>query len=362
MSTTYTTKLRLQKPAAADRNWDTPLNANADALDSLAPVGGLAVVAKETPSTTLNVRVAAGTYRKADGTAGSYAGTSSQAMTAGSTNYLWLTDAAVLTLSTSAYPTGSAHVRLATVVAGATTITSVTDDRIAFAVAYAGATAPADATYIVSTANSTLSAEFALASLATGLLKVTTTTGALTTAVAGTDYQAADSDLTAVAGLATTGLIARTGTGTASTRTVTGTTNQITVTNGDGVSGNPTLATPQNIHTGASPTFAGITLTGLVTITDVNVALSTTTGTKIGTATSQKLGFWNATPIIQPASANQAVVTNSSGGSGSTIPAFGDTTTVNQATNLANGFTAVFTLLDAMRTALVNAGLMKGSA
>jgi hypothetical protein len=43
-------------------------------------------------------------------------------------------------------------------------------------------------------------------------------------------------------------------------RTITGTTNQVTVTNGDGVSGNPTLSLPQNIHTGASPTFAGATV------------------------------------------------------------------------------------------------------
>lgn len=32
----------------------------------------------------------------------------------------------------------------------------------------------------------------------------------------------------------------------------------------------------------------------------VNIVLGTTTGTKIGTATSQKLSFYNATPIIQP--------------------------------------------------------------
>lgn len=32
-----------------------------------------------------------------------------------------------------------------------------------------------------------------------------------------------------------------------------------------------------------------------------NVILNTTTGTKIGTATTQKLGFWNATPVVQAA-------------------------------------------------------------
>ena len=55
-------------------------------------------------------------------------------------------------------------------------------------------------------------------------------------------YQGIDTDLTALAGLSTSGLIARTGSGTASTRTITGPASGITVTNGDGVSGNPTLA------------------------------------------------------------------------------------------------------------------------
>ena len=32
----------------------------------------------------------------------------------------------------------------------------------------------------------------------------------------------------------------------------------------------------------------------------INMAFGTTTGTKIGTATSQKLAFWNKTPIVQP--------------------------------------------------------------
>lgn len=42
--------------------------------------------------------------------------------------------------------------------------------------------------------------------------------------------------------------------------TITGTSNQVTVTNG---AGSITLALPQDIHTGASPTFTGLTLSGL---------------------------------------------------------------------------------------------------
>jgi hypothetical protein len=50
----------------------------------------------------------------------------------------------------------------------------------------------------------------------------------------------------------------------------------------------------------------GITTTpltlGQLTITDgYNIILGTSGGTKIGTATNQKLGFYNATPIVQPA-------------------------------------------------------------
>ena len=49
-----------------------------------------------------------------------------------------------------------------------------------------------------------------------------------------------------------------------------------------------------------------------------NMVFNTTTGTKIGTATSQKLGFWNATPIVQPTT-GVASATFASPGAGSTI-------------------------------------------
>jgi hypothetical protein len=43
---------------------------------------------------------------------------------------------------------------------------------------------------------------------------------------------------------------------------------------------------------------------GLFTYADAtNMAFNATTGTKIGTATSQKLAFWNKTPIVQPTTA-----------------------------------------------------------
>lgn len=129
MSTSYTPNAGLSKPAANDRGWDAPILATIDALDALAPLGGLCVGFAETPSASLNVKVSAGSYRKADGTVGTYAGTSSQAMTTATTNYVYLTDSGTLTVNTTGFP-ASSHVRLATVAAGATTITSITDARI----------------------------------------------------------------------------------------------------------------------------------------------------------------------------------------------------------------------------------------
>jgi hypothetical protein len=51
-----------------------------------------------------------------------------------------------------------------------------------------GGGAPVNATYITQTADATLSAEQALSALSTGMVKVTTTTGVLSTGAAGTDY------------------------------------------------------------------------------------------------------------------------------------------------------------------------------
>lgn len=78
-----------------------------------------------------------------------------------------------------------------------------------------------------------------------------------------TSKQDADATLTALASYNTNGLLTQTAADTFTGRTITGTSNQVTVTNGDGVSGNPTLSLPQDIHTGATPTFAGVTIDGI---------------------------------------------------------------------------------------------------
>lgn len=84
---------------------------------------------------------------------------------------------------------------------------------------------------------------------------------------------------------------------------------------------------------------------------DKNIILGTTTGTKIGTSTSQKLSFHNATPVIQRASSAQAA--SSTTASTQDVP-WGYSTQAQ-----ADG---IITLLNELRAALVEKGLIKGSA
>jgi len=128
LPSTFTANALLQKPATADRFWDVPLNANADFLDGLAPIGRLLATPTESPSISLNVRVTSGSYRKGDGTIGIFPGVSSYALPASSTLVLWLTDSGVL--STSASFPNSSHVRIATVVTGTSSIQSIVDERV----------------------------------------------------------------------------------------------------------------------------------------------------------------------------------------------------------------------------------------
>ena len=76
-----------------------------------------------------------------------------------------------------------------------------------------------------------------------------------------------------------------------------------------------------------------------------NIQTGLTTGTKIGTATTQKISLWNATPIIQPASGNQAALSLDTDVTGAD--------TVDKAAINTN-FTNIQTLVNRLRTDLVS--------
>jgi hypothetical protein len=94
----------------------------------------------------------------------------------------------------------------------------------------------------------------------------------------GTDVQAYSAELTATAGLATTGMMVRTGAGAKTTRTITAGSG-ISVSNGDGVAGNPTISasvTSVQGNTGAVVVSVPVTSvqgnTGAVTVSSVGYA------------------------------------------------------------------------------------------
>ncbi len=87
--------------------------------------------------------------------------------------------------------------------------------------------------------------------------------------------------------------------------------------------------------------------TGGLTITDVNIALSTGTGTKIGTAANQKLGFFNAAPVVQQATT--ATVTGYTSVGGSAV--------LSQSTFTGNSGSTAYTIGDII-LALKNLGFL----
>jgi hypothetical protein len=113
---------------------------------------------------------------------------------------------------------------------------------------------------------------------------------------------------------------------------------------------------------GALNTFRGAVVFagGNITVSTRNIITDTATGTRIATAVNQKLGFWNVTPVVQPASANQAAITDSTTGTPSFTLA--QSTAVYDSAIVNNNFASINRQLDAFRTALVATGLIKGAA
>lgn len=71
------------------------------------------------------------------------------------------------------------------------------------------------------------------------------------------------------------------------------------------------IDTVSELTSGSGVTIGALVLKSTtVTVADgANFVLNTTTGTKIGTATNQKLGFYNATPVVQPGAYTQTYST-----------------------------------------------------
>lgn len=92
-------------------------------------------------------------------------------------------------------------------------------------------------------------------------------------------------------------------------------------------------------------THGTLTIGANTTISDAkNIILNATTGSKIGTATTQKLGFFNATPIVQPA----ANTDTSTGAAGSTTSVFLNTTFTGSGGTAAYTVGGVVTALKAL--------------
>lgn len=272
----YTANAGLPYPSADDTGWATPVTRLYLMLDAIKALGGLAVKPSSPgspeplPSASLRVDVAAGTWIKSDWSINNYAGSTSNLLTASATNYLYLTDAGVLTINTTTWPASTNVIRIATVTTNATTVTAITDQRIAGNFSLGGTAL--GASYLLK-AGDTLAdpANFALGT-STGT-KIGTATNQKLAFFNQTPItqQAQTVDLKDL--LVNLGLMS-----------------------------SSAGATPLDLDSGAAA-LGATTLSGSLTIGDgSNVVVNTTTGTKIGTSPSQKLAFFNQTPIVQPSS------------------------------------------------------------
>lgn len=173
----------------------------------------------------------------------------------------------------------------------------------------------------------------------------TTAAGARTNLglVPGTNVQAWDADLDAVAGLSSTGIIARTGAGTAATRAITAPAAGVTVSNGDGVAGNPTLALANDLAA-----LEGLGGTGIArrTGTDAwstgtavaNAELAAmTTGTIKGNVSGSTATPSDLTATQVTATLNAMVGDSGSGGTKGLVPAPGPNDAANEKYLKADG-------------------------
>jgi hypothetical protein len=80
-----------------------------------------------------------------------------------------------------------------------------------------------------------------------------------------------------------------------------------------------------------------------------------------GSSASATIGFYGATPITQPTAAAQAAITDASGGAAAATNGVLTLTGTYNSTIIANAIATMVAQQNALRSALVSLGLIKGS-
>jgi hypothetical protein len=123
-----------------------------------------------------------------------------------------------------------------------------------------------------------------------------------------------------------------------------------------------TVATTSSVVSSITDNRQAFTVAGSY-LDGVNLTFGSSTGTRIGSTPSQKLGLWGVTPVVQPSGAAQAALTNSTGGTiGTTLTAVGNTTSSDQSAVINGNIASLWSLVSAIRAGLVASGNLKGSA
>ena len=112
--------------------------------------------------------------------------------------------------------------------------------------------------------------------------------------------------------------------------------------------------------------FKGIDLSEGATINgDLNILgniILDVSGVIIGTLVDQKIGFLNATPTTQPSGSTQVSLGDNTGGTPASNLIDVSTLGLANVSKINDNFATLLQLVLALRTALVNLGLIKGSA
>lgn len=140
------------------------------------------------------------------------------------------------------------------------------------------------------------------------------------------DLQPLDSDLTAIAGLSTTGLITRSGSGTAVIRQITTAGTGISITNGDGVSGNPLIT----LNSATAATASTIVLrdgSGRFQAVSPSVGADVAIKSYVDAADALKADASSVYTQTQINAAKLYQYANEAGGTGSPLPPSGTRTT-----------------------------------